>query len=270
MRSETALHKGMWSELIDRDLDLLIDGIQSFNDDLAPLESFVNSLGSLDDTAPSAEFLEHHAAEAAAAAQTRQAAIAGTGLKPRRRLAFGLSRRVTAGAASLMMILGMTGVAWASDSAVPGDWNYVIDRALEVIGIGAGGAEERIQELAAIAESGHPGGAEPASQTGQDSTTAPNNPVVVPNDQVVGTENAAATIADITPGSQRANDVRGAVSALVAYLSDTEAAERPTISELVQQFQKAHGSSSSNRPEVNPGEQHRPEQTGKPEEPGKP
>ena len=270
MRSETALHKGMWSELIDRDLDLLIDGIQSFSDDLAPLESFVNSLGSLDDTAPSAEFLELHVAQAAAAAQTPQAAIAGTGLTARRRLALGLRRRVTAGAASLMMILGMTGVAWASDSAVPGDWNYAIDRALEVIGIGAGGAEERIQDLAAIAESGHPGGAEPASQTGQDPTTAPNNPVVVPNDQVVGTENAAATIADITPGSQRANDVRGAVSALVAYLSDTEAAERPTISELVQQFQKARGSSSSNRLEVNPGEQHRPEQTGKPEEPGKP
>ena len=269
MRSETALHKGMWSELIDRDLDLLIDGIQSFNDDLAPLESFVNSLGSLDDTAPSAEFLEHHAAEAAAAAQTRKPAIAGTGLTPRRRLALGLSRRVTASAASLMMILGLTGVAWASDSAVPGDWNYVIDLTLESIGIGAGGAEERIQEFAAIAESGHPGGAEPASQTGQDPTTAPNNPVVVPNDQVVGTENAAATIAEITRGSQRANDVREAVSALVAYLSNTEAADRPAISELVQKFKKAHGSSGSNRPEVNPGEQHRPEQRGKPAEPGK-
>ncbi|MCH7901401.1 MAG: hypothetical protein IH818_10890 [Acidobacteria bacterium] len=263
MRSETALHKGMWSELIDRDLDLLIDGIQSFNDDLAPLESFVNSLGSLDDTAPSAEFLEHHAAEAAAAAQTRQPAIAGTGFTPRRRLALGLKRRVTASAASLMMILGLTGVAWASDSAVPGDWNYVIDLTLESIGIGAGGAEERIQELAAIAESGHPRGAELASQTGQDPTTAPN-------DHVVGTENAAATIADITRGSQRASDVREAVSALVAYLSDTEAAERPTISELGQKFKKAHGSSGSNRPEVNPGEQHRPEQTGKSEEPGKP
>ncbi len=263
MRSETALHKGTRSELIDRDLDLLIDGIQSFNDDLAPLESFVNSLGSLDDTAPSAEFLEHHAAEAAAAVQTRQTAAAGTGLKPRRRLAFGLNRRVTAGAASLMLILGMTGVAWASDSAVPGDWNYAIDRALESIGIGAGGAEERIQELAAITESEHPRGAEPASQTGQDPTTAPN-------DHVVGTENAAATIADITQGSQRANDVREAVSALLAYLSNPEAADRPSISELVQQFKKAHGSSGSNRPEVNPGEQHRPEQTGKPEEPGKP
>ena len=263
MRSETALHKGMRSELIDGDLDLLIDGIQSFNDDLAPLESFVNSLASLDVTAPSAEFLEYHAAEAAAAAQTRQAAIAGTGLKPRRRLVFGLNRRVTAGATSLMMILGMTGVAWASDSAVPGDWNYAIDRALESIGIGAGGAEERLQELAAIAKSEHPRGAEPASQTGQDPTTAPNDPVV-------GTENAAATIADITRGSQRANDVREAVSALVAYLSNTEAAERPTISELVEQFKKAHGSSRSNRPEVNPGEQHRPEQTDKPAEPGKP
>ena len=160
MRSETAFHTGMWSELIDRDLDLLIDGIQSFNDDLAPLESFVNSLGSFDVTAPSAEFLEYHAAEAAAAVQTGQATVAGTGLTPGRRLAFGLKRRVAAGATSLMMIVGMTGVAWASDSAVPGDWNYGIDRALEAVGIGAGGAKERLQELEALREDEVPRGAD--------------------------------------------------------------------------------------------------------------
>ena len=143
MRSGTAFRQGMSSDLVDRDLDLVIDGIQPFNDDLAPLESFVNSLGSFADIAPSPEFLEYHAAEAAATAQTPPAAPVGTG---GRRPGFGLRRRGLAGATSLMMILGMTGVAWASDSAVPGDWNYGIDRALESMGIGAGGAEERIQD----------------------------------------------------------------------------------------------------------------------------
>lgn len=260
MRSGTTFRKGMSSDLIDRDLDLVIDGIQPFNDDLAPLESFVNSLGSFADIAPSPEFVEYHAAEAAATAQTRPPTTVGTG---GRKSGFGLRRRVVASATSLMMILGMTGVAWASDSAVPGDWNYGIDRALESIGIGAGGAEERIQELAAIADSGHPRGAEPASQTGQ-------SPTAAPDDRVVGPEHAAATVAEITQGSPRASDIRGAVSALLAYLADTESAERPNISELAQQFKQAHGSSGSNRPEVNPGEQHRPDRPDRPDKPDKP
>jgi hypothetical protein len=251
----------MSSDLVDSDLDLVVDGIQPFNDDLARLESFVNSLGSFADIAPSPEFLEYHAAEAAATAQTRPAAAVGTG---GRKSGFGLRRRGLAGATSLMMILGLTGVAWASDSAVPGDWNYGIDRALESMGFGAGGAEERIQELAAIAESGHPRGAEPASQTGQSPTAAPDG-------RVVGPEHAAATVAEITQGSQRASDIREAVSALLAYLADTESAERPNISELAQQFKKAHGSSQVNpdRPDK-PDKPDRPDRPDRPDKPDKP
>ena len=241
----------MWNEFIERDLDLLIDGEQPFNEYLAPLESFVNSLGNFSAITPPHEFLEHHAAEAAAATKATVSAVAGTGLTPGRRLAFGLKRRVAAGATSLMMIVGMTGVAWASDSAVPGDWNYGIDRALEAVGIGAGGAAERLQELAAIRENGHPSGAESAPQTGP--TTPPD---------VGGLENAAATVAEIIGGSQRASDVRTDVSVLLAYLADTEAADGPIISELAQQFKQAHQLSRSNRPEVNPGEQHRPDLPG--------
>ena len=136
----------------------------------------------------------------------RVSAVAGTGLTPGRRLAFGLKRRVAAGATSLMMIVGMTGVAWASDSAVPGDWNYGIDRALEAVGIGAGGAAERLQELAAIRENGHPSGAESAPQTGP--TTPPD---------VGGLENAAATVAEIIGGSsacQRCSDRRVSIARL--------------------------------------------------------
>ena len=139
----------------------------------------------------------------------------------------------------------------ASDSAVPGDWNYGIDRALEAVGIGAGGAAERLQELAAIRANGHPSGAESAPQTGP--TTPPD---------VGGLENAAATVAEIIGGSQRASDVRTGVSVLLAYLADTEAADGPIISELAQQFKQAHQLSRSNRPEVNPGEQHRPDLPG--------
>ena len=259
MRSETTLSMGMRSESIERDLDLLIDGEQPFNDYLAPLESFVSSLSNFGAITPSQEFLEYHAAEAAAATQATRSAVTGTELGPRRRLAVGLKRRVAAGATSLMMIVGITGVAWASDSAVPGDWNYGIDRALEALGVGAGGAAERLQELAAIGEDGHPSGAESAPQTG--SATPPD---------AVGLENAANTVAEITAGSSSANEVRTGVSALLTYLANTEGADGPTISELAKQLKQAHQFSGSNQPEVNPGEQHRPDHAGKPASTGRP
>jgi hypothetical protein len=258
MRSETAPREDMWSELIDRDLDLLIDGKQPYNSDLAPLRSFVSTLGNFGVTELSPGFPEDHAAEGAAMARARLS-IPAVPLSTGRRLALGFRRRVTAAATSLMMIVGMTGVAWAADSAVPGDWNYGIDRALESMGIGAGGAEERLQELAVIREDGHVRGVGVASRSGGD--------LVAGSDDPVGLEKAEATVAATTRGSLRATEVRDAVSALLAYLANPDG-ERPTISELAQEFKQAQGSSGSNRPEVNPGEDHRPDHAGKPDSAG--
>jgi hypothetical protein len=245
----------MWTELIDRDLDLLIDGKQPHNTDLAPLRSFVNTLSSFGVTELSPGFSEDHAAEGAAMARARLSDTT-VSLSTGRRLTLGLKRRVTAAATSLMMIVGMTGVAWAADSAVPGDWNYGIDRALESLGIGAGGVEERLQELAVVREDGHVRGVKIASRSG-------GNPAAGSGDPVVGLERAAATVDTTTRGSQRVTDVGEAVSALLAYLANPEGV-RPNISELAQQFKQAQGSSGSNRPEVNPGEDHRPDHAGKP------
>ncbi len=260
MRSERALREDMWSELIDRDLDLLLDGKQPHNTDLAPLRSFVNMLGSFGATELSPGFPEDHAADGAAMARAR---LSDTPMRlsTGRRLAFGLRRRVTAAATSLMMIVGMTGVAWAADSAVPGDWNYGLDRALESVGIGAGGTEERLQELIVVRENGHVRGVSIASGSGADSVASSDDPVV-------GLEKAAATAVATTRGSQRAIDIGGAVSKLLAYLADTEKAHGPTISELAKEFKQAQGSSESNRPEVNPGEDNRPDHAGKPASPG--
>ena len=259
MRSESGLREDMWTELIDRALDLLIDGKQPYNSDLVPLRSFVNTLSSFGVTELSPGFSEDHAAEGAAMARARLSDTT-VPLSTGRRLTLGLKRRVTAAAVSLMMIVGMTGVAWAADSAVPGDWNYGIHRALESLGIGAGGAEERLQELAVIREDGHVRGVGVASRSGRDSVASSDDPAV-------GLGKAEATVAATTRGSPRATDVGEAVSVLLDYLANP-AGERPTISELAQQFKQALGSSGSNRPEVNPGEDHRPDHAGKPDSAG--
>jgi hypothetical protein len=240
MRSERTLREDMWSELIDRDLDLLIDGKQPYNGDLAPLRSFVNMLGSFGATELSSGFPEDHAADGAAMARARLSDTPAR-LSTPRRLAFGLRRRVTAAATSLMMIVGMTGVAWAADSAVPGDWNYGIDRALESMGIGAGGAEERLLELAVIP------GTETVSLDDSGSGTESEN-------SEVGLDNAAATVAETLRGSWRATEVQGGVSALLTDLADTERVDRPMVSELAKQFKQAQEPSGTKKPE-SPGKQ---------------
>jgi hypothetical protein len=65
-----------------------------------------------------------------------------------------LRERVAAIAAALVIVVGMTGVAVASDLAVPGDPLYGLDLALEAVGIGAGGLPERISEAQVLAGSG--------------------------------------------------------------------------------------------------------------------
>jgi hypothetical protein len=249
MRSETAPREDMWSELIDRDLDLLIDGKQPYNSDLAPLRSFVSTLGSFGVTELSPGFPEDHAAEGAAMARARLSDTPAR-LSTTRRLAFGLRRRVTAAATSLMMIVGMTGVAWAADSAVPGDWNYGLDRALESMGIGAGGAEERLLELTVIR------GTETVSLDDSGSRAESEN-------SEVGLPNAASTVAETPRGSQRVTDSGKAVSTLLTYLADTEKAQGPTVSELAREFKQAQELSGTKKPE-NPGQQGK-----KPAEPGK-
>jgi hypothetical protein len=58
--------------------------------------------------------------------------------------------------ATFALLVGMTGVAVASDAAVPGDTLHGFDLALEKIGVGAGGAEERISEARELANGGMP------------------------------------------------------------------------------------------------------------------
>lgn len=266
MRSETALRDGMWNDLIDRDLNLLIERKPPFNEDLALLESFVISLTDFADVPVSPEFVEYHVSEAATRVQSVNSPTIPSSLPRSRRLMFRLKRRVTAAATSLMMVVGMTGVAWAADSAVPGDWNYGIDRALEAIGIGAGGAEERLTELALSAGEENPGRSEsgpgPASAISQDESAA--------GADVAGLTKAAATVAEITTGSEQANETRAAVSTLLAYLASTGEIDSQMVADYAKQFRSENEIPGSQRPSEAPGAEKRPENDGPPAESGKP
>lgn len=65
-----------------------------------------------------------------------------------------LRPKLVTSALSVFAVIGMTGVAVASDAAAPGDPLYGIDRALERIGINDGGITERLEEAATLADHG--------------------------------------------------------------------------------------------------------------------
>ena len=67
--------------------------------------------------------------------------------------------RLGASLAAFALLLGMSGVAVASNSSAPGDTLHGIDMFLENLGLGDGGIRERIAEARALAERGETVGA---------------------------------------------------------------------------------------------------------------
>jgi len=65
-----------------------------------------------------------------------------------------VSRVAMAVAALVVLVMLPGGMAYAANGAKPGDLLYGLDRALEAIGIGDGGADERLAESLALVASG--------------------------------------------------------------------------------------------------------------------
>jgi len=65
-----------------------------------------------------------------------------------------VSRVAMAAAALVVLVMLPGGMAYAANGAKPGDLLYGLDRALEAIGIGDGGADERLAESLALVASG--------------------------------------------------------------------------------------------------------------------
>jgi hypothetical protein len=139
----------------DADIERILLGRAPEGPGLSRLVSVIDELRAHRDAPLRPEVIARHVAMAAETART--AVRSETTPSPvtrasRRRL---IPRLGTA-LATFALLLGMTGVSVASDAAAPGDFLHGIDLALERIGVGAGGAAERIAEGKALAISGMP------------------------------------------------------------------------------------------------------------------
>ena len=123
-------------DLTDQDIDRLLAGESPVSQDHAPVVLLVSALATFGDITLRETLVDEYSKLAARMVrESRPAQTTETASTRIHHFVFGLKRRAVAGLTALMMISGMTGVAWASDGAVPGDWNYGIP--------GAGGCRDR-------------------------------------------------------------------------------------------------------------------------------
>ena len=148
-----------------------------------------------------------------------------------------LRTRAAAVAAALVVTFGgLGGVAYAADGAVPGDFLYGLDRALEAVGIGNGASSERLIEVTELVEQGH------ADHGLQHAATIVTNP-----DAQAALLSAAERIG--APDEAAAHED---VAALLTYLADHEGSvDGATVAEMARAIK---GNDTPGPPEgVTPG-----------------
>lgn len=145
------------SKLTDHDAERVLSGPEPEDVGLARLHAALAALHRREVVALPEEHVEQLVARAAALSRAADpgARPVGTGGDDGTERALpALRHRLALVGAAIFLISGMTGMAVASDEAAPGDRLYGLDRALETVGVGDGGAPERITEAQALANSG--------------------------------------------------------------------------------------------------------------------
>jgi hypothetical protein len=160
--------------------------------------------------------------------------------------------------------LGVTGMAWAADSAVPGDWNYGLDRALESIGIGAGGSTERFVEQISLTadEPTHP----IESATAEGSTVQPDS-----TDGPSGFDRALTAATQHPRQDKDTVYLRRRAPEVLLYLNTTDHVDGAVVAAIARADSgRVQGGVAENRPEDTrpPGDEGKPENTGASEDRG--
>ncbi len=143
----------------DHDIELLLTGGNPDSREAADLAPLLEMLRVNASYEPSHADTQRHAAEAAKIARLESTRSVGeaepsSARAHRRRGWLASSPRFGTALAAVLLLVGMTGVAFASNDAAPGDSLYGIDRALENVGLGAGGLGERLLEAGALVNHG--------------------------------------------------------------------------------------------------------------------
>lgn len=129
-----------------------------------------------------------------------------------RRLA--LAPRLVVALTAIALVVGMSGIAVASDGAAPGDVLYGLDRALERVGVGVGGADERLAEATVLVGQGRAADAldhaiEAIDEADEEASDA--------------LQRAAERVSGMSSENGNAADVEANVTAMLEWMIATEA-----------------------------------------------
>ncbi len=207
------------------DIEQLLSGQPPEDGNLASLAPILEALHRQRLGPPSEERVSAFAAQAVGiAGSTKSLASPAkperTPIRPRTsQLASG--RGLVKGAAGLVLLFGMSGVAIASDEAAPGDALYGLDRALEAVGVNDGAASERINEARALFDHGreadavtHVADAIEEAETDQESAESSSEAA-----QAAGALRRAADSVQNNNDNPQSQEVRDGVAAMLTEMA---------------------------------------------------
>jgi len=250
----------------DRDIEQLLSALVPENEELAALAPILRMLKDQSIREVSEDEVAVFAPQAAQAARW----TISTASKPDQKATVSTSRRrllrprLAMALASVVLLSGMTGVAFASNGAAPGDPLYGLDRALERIGIGDGAAAERIAEAQALFQEGLVAEAM-AHAAGAVAETEDASLLADGSGAAEALRDAAEAITSIDQGE--ADEVRAKVAEMLNWMADNAVSEEPLtgrdFGEMVAGFAK--GISTKDDPEEGDAAQETEGTTGRPE-----
>lgn len=214
----------------DQDVERLLSGGMPEDEDLADLAPILEALhGGARRPLPEERIARFAAQAAEIATSTRPTAVPVRTTTRSRRFVLALRQKMATGLAAALLLSGMTGVAVASNHAAPGDALYGLDRALEAVGIGDGGAAERIAEAQALFNEGQVAEAVAHSAEAVEVTPIQGGSEIEANIEAITSEEAsealltaAESLRDNTDGSDHPIAVRNSVATLLEYMATTE------------------------------------------------
>ena len=139
------------------DAERLLSGLPPGSDDAAQLGSALGAMRSLGQAVPSEDEVRAFAAQAAKLVPPGEERLAARALPAagRRRSRTRLRPALVSAIGTIALLLvASAGVAYAANGAVPGDPLYDLDIALEKIGLGDGGLQERLLEAGRLVDKG--------------------------------------------------------------------------------------------------------------------
>jgi hypothetical protein len=134
--------------VFDQEIERLLTGSPDRDGRFADVAAFVDMVRSHETIVPSDSAVNRLATEAAILVRVGRSSSAPPGAIPDRpRLRWrALRPQIATAALAVLILTGTTGVAVAANASAPGNDLYGLDRALERIGLGAGGGNERLEE----------------------------------------------------------------------------------------------------------------------------